>query len=236
MDISSKFFVHSKSDLLQQSCILCGSDSAKGLCLCQPCLDELPYIEHACKKCGVPTVEETIHCGACITEMPQNHQTISVLHYHSPVDHLIQKMKYHNQLEIADLLGKLLVRKLLSLDYELPEQIIPVPLHISRLQQRGYNQAVEIARPVSKALNIPLNLTNCIRTRLTEPQVDLSHAERQKNLKNAFDIIHQIGARHVAIIDDVMTTGSTLNELTATLLKSGIEKVDIWTCSRATLS
>lgn len=168
--------------------------------------------------------------------MPQNNRAISLLHYHAPVDHLIQKMKYHNQLEIADLLGKLLVEKLLSMDYQLPQQIIPVPLHVSRLQQRGYNQAVEIARPVSRALKIPLNLTNCIRTRLTEPQIELSHAERKNNLKNAFDVIHQIPAKHVAIIDDVMTTGSTLNELTNALLKSGIEKVDIWTCSRATLN
>jgi len=181
-------------------------------------------------------METTSHCGRCIAEMPQNNLAVSVLHYESPVDHLIKKMKYHNQLEIAELLGKLLVEKLHSSKVELPEQIIPVPLHKTRLEQRGYNQAIEIARTVSKALKIPMNLTNCIRARLTEPQFELSHAERKNNLKNAFDVIHQIPAKHVAIIDDIMTTGSTLNELTSALLKSGIEKVDIWTCSRATLN
>lgn len=234
---SNKFFGLSKVGITQPDCLLCGSPGEKQSCLCKHCLDDLPYIDNACSSCGIPLKESHAdQCGTCINNPPQNTLAVSVLHYLSPVDYLIQKMKYHNQLEIADLMANLLVNKLKTTNVDLPELIIPVPLHISRLQQRGYNQAVEIARPVSKALKIPLNLTNCIRKRLTEPQFELRHDQRQSNLKGAFEIVHQISAQHVAVIDDVMTTGSTLNELTKTLKNSGINRVDIWTCSRATLN
>ena len=232
----SKLLSNTPIKFPDQRCLLCGDTSSSGLCLCNPCLEELPFIEHACQKCGLPTVEDTPLCGYCLIETPHNHRAVSILHYKAPVDYLIKKLKYHNQLEVADLLGSLLVAKLKHLDWPLPEQIIPVPLHINRLQQRGYNQAVEIARTVSKSLNVPVNLTNCIRTRVTVPQIELSFEDRKNNLENAFEVVHQIPAKHVAIIDDVMTTGSTLNALTDALLQSGIQKVDIWACSRATLN
>ena len=216
--------------------MLCGSESSRGYCLCDPCLAELPHIEHARSQCGNPTIEPQAQCGQCISESPENHMAVSILHYQSPVDYLIQNMKYNNQLEIADLLGKLLVNRLKTMEYQLPETIIPVPLHIGRLQQRGYNQAVEIARPVSKALKIPLDLTSCIRSRLTEPQVDLSHTERRNNLKNAFEVVHQIKAKHVAIIDDVMTSGSTLNACSKTLIEVGAKAVFGLTVARAVLN
>ncbi|MDX1810425.1 MAG: ComF family protein [Gammaproteobacteria bacterium] len=203
--------------------------------MCHSCLQDLPFIEYSCHKCGLPTQEDTTFCGHCLTHPPKNNLAVSIFHYRDPVDHLIQKMKYHNQLEIADLMGALLVHKLEMLKHPLPQEIVPVPLHFSRLEQRGYNQAVEIGRAVSKQLKIPLNLTGCIRGRATQPQFELTEDERRKNLKGAFEVVHQSPAKHVAIIDDVMTTGSTLNELTQTLLDSGVEKVDIWTCSRATL-
>ncbi len=235
MTYKNQIFNFSISGFQQQSCVLCGSPSEKNSCLCQPCLEELPFIEQACKTCGLPTTESVIRCGACITVPPLNNIAVILLQYVAPVDHLIKNMKYHNQLAIADLLGQLLADKIKSQPDDLPEQIIPVPLHNSRLQTRGYNQAVEIARPVSKALNIPVNLTSCLRNRATEPQVELPHEERQSNVKNAFEIIHQTNVKHVAILDDVMTTGSTMNELTRILLNSGVERVDIWACTRATL-
>ena len=232
----SKLLSSTNLTFAEQGCLLCGETSDTGVCLCTACLEDLPVIEHSCRKCGLPTEEDTPLCGYCLIETPLNHRAVSVLHYKSPVDYLIKKLKYHHQLEVADLLGKLIVDKLKRLEWELPEQIIPVPLHVSRLEQRGYNQAVEIARTVSKTLNIPINLTNCVRTRITTPQIELSIVDRKNNLTNAFEVVHQIPAKHVAIIDDVMTTGSTLNALTTALLNSGIQKVDIWACSRATLN
>lgn len=236
MNSVNQIFKSFNTDFIQSNCLLCGSPSEKNWCLCNPCRLELPYIEHSCKTCGSSVPLDVKRCGACIVDPPKTNQVVTILHYVSPVDYLVKKMKYHNQLEIAQLFGKLLVKQLETQQESWPDQIIPVPLHSSRLQQRGYNQAVEIARTVSKALNIPMNLTNCIRTRPTEPQFELSLDKRKTNVKNAFDIVHEIDAKHVAIIDDVMTTGSTVNELTSALLKSGIEKVDIWVCSRVTLS
>jgi ComF family protein len=145
-------------------------------------------------------------------------------------------MKYHNQLAIAELMGNLLAKKIKQATTCVPDVIIPIPLHLSRLQQRGYNQAIEIARPVSRALNIPINFNHCIRKRNTTPQFDLVIAERTKNMQQAFELIHKITAKHVAIIDDVMTTGSTVWELSKNLIASGVERVDVWTCARATIN
>lgn len=143
-------------------------------------------------------------------------------------------MKYHRQLAIADLFGCLLSDKIQQSLSPLPELIIPIPLHPQRLQQRGYNQAIEIARPISKALNIPLLIKGCERQRDTAPQFDLPANQRQKNLRGAFHISHPIQAKHIAIVDDVMTTGSTVSAFSQRLIQAGAEQVEIWTCARAT--
>ena len=227
-------FANSLSNSTKQSCVLCGESGHKDLCLCQNCLNELPFIEDSCFSCGIPLAAESKYCGACVSTPTPNIACVSLLLYQEPVDYLIKHMKYHNQLAIAELMGKLLASKIAKSDQPLPEQIIPVPLHFSRLQQRGYNQAVEIARSISRAFNIPINLTACSRKRNTTPQFDLPSNLRADNLHDAFEVLNAIPAKHVAIIDDVMTTGSTVWELSHALLDSGVERVDIWTCARAT--
>ena len=227
-------FANNISSSIKQSCVLCGDSGHQDLCLCQNCLNELPFIENGCDSCGVPLSSGVEKCGACISTPPSNTICISLLNYQEPVDYLIKHMKYHNQLSIAELMGKLLVEKINQAGQPIPEQIIPVPLHFSRLQQRGYNQASEIARSISRAFNIPINLTDCHRKRNTTPQYDLPSNLRSDNLKEAFEVINEIPAKHVAIVDDVMTTGATVWELSRAIIDSGVERVDIWTCSRAT--
>jgi len=217
---------------LNQPCVLCGAKGQASLCLCEGCLNELPFITQCCRTCGIPLTKSTTHCGACITQPPPATYCMSLLHYQEPVDYLIKRMKYHNQLPIANSLGQLLIDKLQHSAEPLPELIIPVPLHPDRLQQRGYNQATEIARPISRALKIPLSIKDCVRTRNTVPQFDLPSNQRSKNMQNAFAITRPILAKHVAIIDDIMTTGSTVWALTHTLLKAGVKRVDIWVCAR----
>ncbi len=217
---------------LNQPCVLCGARGRAPFCLCGGCLDELPFITHGCQTCGIPLVKNTTHCGACITNPPPVTYCISLLHYQEPVDYLIKRMKYHNQLPIADSLGKLLIDKLQHSPEPLPELIIPVPLHPYRLQQRGYNQAAEIAHPISRAFNIPISIKDCARTRNTVPQFDLPSNQRSKNMRNAFTMTRPILAKHVAIIDDIMTTGSTAWALSHTLLKANVKRVDIWVCAR----
>jgi ComF family protein len=114
-----------------------------------------------------------------------------------------------------------------------PDVIVPVPLHKSRYRQRGFNQALEIARTVSKDMQVPLDVYSCQRQHDTPQQSQLPAKQRRKNLKNAFAVVRPLNAAHVAILDDVMTTGSTVHELAKVLKKAGVAKVDVWVCARA---
>ena len=113
-----------------------------------------------------------------------------------------------------------------------PDNLIPMPLHKNRLSERGFNQAVELARPIAKHLGLPIDLNNCIRKKTTAPQSDLSRKERIKNVKGAFEVLRPVSG-HVVIIEDVMTTGSTAHEFAKTLLQAGATNVDVWVCARA---
>ena len=219
--------------------MLCGDTCENSTCLCQACIEDLPYINTACASCGLPLEHhngESSICGQCQSEPTPIQHCISIFHYDSPVDYLIKHMKYHNQLSVADLMGKMIAKKVKSIGQNLPDLIIPVPLHVERLKQRGYNQAIEIGRLVSRDLNIPLDHTACTRVKHTLPQFDIPAAERSDNIKNAFEVSRQLDAKHVALIDDVMTTGSTAREIATVLTQNGVTQVDVWTCARATIA
>jgi ComF family protein len=115
----------------------------------------------------------------------------------------------------------------------LPDRIVPVPLHRSRYAQRGFNQAMEIARTVARELELPLDFSGCLRHRDTPHQTGLPAKQRRKNMKNAFSLVKPVDARHIALIDDVMTTGTTVHELAALYKKAGVGRVDVWVCARA---
>jgi ComF family protein len=141
-------------------------------------------------------------------------------------------LKFNAQYKNARLLGLLLAEGLRQTP-QLPDCLIPVPLHKARYRERGFNQSIEIARTAGKALQIPVDVHSCIRHRDTPHQTQLTAKQRRKNMKNAFSIRQAIPARHIAIIDDVMTTGSTVHELAAVLKKAGVARVDVWVCARA---
>jgi len=117
----------------------------------------------------------------------------------------------------------------------LPDVLIPVPLHASRLRQRGYNQALELARPIAKQLNLSIDVHSCLREKATTEQTGLSAKLRKSNLKNAFTVNGDFRDKQVTIIDDVMTTGSTVNELSQQLINAGARQVNVWVCARAVL-
>jgi ComF family protein len=145
---------------------------------------------------------------------------------------LITSLKFGANYKNARLLGNLLADYLRK-NAERPELILPVPLHQSRYRERGFNQSIEIARIVAQNLKLPLDLDSCIRHRDTPHQTTLTAKKRRHNMKQAFSVIKPVSAQHVAIIDDVMTTGSTVHELAAALKKSGVRQVDVWVCARA---
>jgi ComF family protein len=173
-------------------------------------------------------------CGECLKNPPYYDKTIAMFRYQSPVDKLILGIKFHNQLLYAKLLGELFAEHLLNFytTNSFPQIIIPVPLHNKRLRERGFNQALELAKPIAKKIKIPIDTRHCHRIRATETQSLIPAKQRRNNMKNAFAIDKNFAVDYVAIIDDVMTTGDTVNELSKVLRKVGVTKIDIWCCAR----
>jgi len=221
--------------LLPPSCILCGNPGTANLDLCEYCCQHLPKNNHCCYQCAevLPSSANTPSlCGRCLQQSPSFDETHAPFLHQGAMRHLITSLKFNSDFKNARLLGLLLAEHI-QLSTERPDCIIPMPLHKSRYQQRGFNQAIEIARTVGKQLHIPIDLYSCQRQRDTPHQTGLSAKQRRKNLKNAFSITGKIQTKHVAILDDVMTTGSSAHELASVLKKSGVLRVDVWVCARA---
>lgn len=203
--------------------------------ICQNCLTQLVKNDHCCYRCGEilnPNIRIPILCGHCLNQPPAFDETSAPYIYQGFIQYLISGLKFNGQFNNARLLGQLLAEHINS-HTEKPELLIPVPLHKSRYRERGFNQAIEIARTVSKQLSIPLELNLCTRVRDTGQQSRLSAKARRKNLKNAFKTNRLLNQQHIAIIDDVMTTGTTTQELANCLKKAGAARIDIWVCARA---
>ena len=215
--------------------MLCGVTATDGCDLCSDCCADLPYLRTACRVCALPLTVVGI-CGRCLRREPKIHRSHAIFHYASPVDFFIQRLKFNRKLNYARLLGVLMARELAerySSDADdLPKLIIPVPLHPARMRDRGYNQSLELARPVSALFNIPIDYSCCVRIHNTALQSDLPARLRRKNVKGVFRM-QAVEPDHVVIIDDVMTTGYTVNELAGVIRNAGVDRVDVWTCARA---
>ena len=219
--------------LFPPTCLLCGDAGTAGRDLCLACFESLPFNFPACPRCALPLPLETdIPCGNCQKHPPAYDRSLALFRYEEPVRHLIHALKFQARYACARLMGGLLADKLVGLE-EQPSIIIPVPLHPSRYHERGYNQSLEIARTLSNRLDIPVDYQSCIRLNATQPQTELTAVQRRRNIKNAFTIAKPLKATRVAILDDVVTTGATVNELAKVLRKAGIERIDVWACARA---
>lgn len=228
----SDFFTAVVNFLLPQVCVLCQEKSHERLCA--NCKKILPKINCCCKRCGRELPQPAEICGTCLRETPPFSRTVAPFHYAAPMDRFIIALKFNRQLIYAKLLGDLLAEDLIKY-YEKnpkPAVIIPVPLHAERLCERGYNQALEIAKPIAKALKIPVERYSCKRIKNTAAQTGLSAKERRQNVKQAFAVNHKI-SEHVAVIDDVITTGSTITEFCKVLRQAGANKIDVWCCVRS---
>lgn len=220
--------------LYPPTCLLCGDPGQDGFDLCRPCAAALPYIDIACPRCAQPlSAPVPLLCGACQKKPPAYERTFALFEYdgRGPAGHLVKSLKFGARYPVARLLGALLAERLRGRS-DPPEAIIPVPLHESRYRKRGFNQAIEIARTVSRRLDIPLDLTACRRVRATAAQARLPARERRRNLRKAFAARPGLAYRHVAILDDVVTTGTTVNEVARTLRRAGVEKIEVWACAR----
>jgi ComF family protein len=223
-----------QSWLYPNRCILCGARGDDGLDLCAACRVELPYNHTACPRCGLPLPGDlpTLMCGHCLRHPPRYARTLTLCRYSNPADHLIKQLKFQGKLAHARLLGELLAAQLATRIEQPPQRIIPVPLHRTRLRERGFNQSVELARPIAARFGIPIDVTSCVRVRATPAQSTLPAAERKANVRNAFKVRRSIPVRHVAILDDVITTGHTVNELAQALRRAGVPVVEVWAVAR----
>ena len=221
--------------LLPPTCILCGNKGFDTQDICLLCVNDLQKNIHSCYRCAetFETINSTpLLCGQCISKTPAFDETHAPYIYQGTIRYLIARLKFNRQYKNARLLGYLLATYLAK-TVEIPELIIPVPLHKLRYKERGFNQSIEIAKTLSRQLNIPLDNKSCIRKRNTLHQIDLPAKQRRKNILNAFEVCKPVYAQHIAILDDVMTTGSTVNELAKVLKKAGVARVDVWVCARA---
>jgi ComF family protein len=207
------------------ACFVCRG-SARGL-LCAACRAELPLLApELCPRCALPSPAGAL-CGRCLAEPPGYDATIASLAYDFPADALVQALKFRGEVALAPLLGALL-RDRLPAD-ERVDCVVPVPLSPARLRSRGYNQAVEIARHVApERLDVDL----CVRPRDGAPQMQLPWAERQRNVRGAFECRRALLGARIAVVDDVMTTGATLDEIARTLKRAGAARVVNWVVAR----
>lgn len=217
--------------LLPQSCLLCGVHSGRAL-LCAACAADLPRLPATrCAVCAVP-VDGPL-CGACMAHPPRYDGVTAVFIYQHPLDALIHAFKYGGNLALAMLLGDALGQTVAATRTERTDLIIPMPLSAQRLRERGFNQALEIARRVSRITGIAVANGICRKVAETQPQAALPWKRRAQNVRGAFVCDADLEGKNVAVIDDVMTSGATLNELAKNLRRAGAAHISGWVVARA---
>ena len=211
------------------ACLLCRGAAPQGL-LCAACDADLPRLDRAlCPRCAVPSASGAI-CGRCLAHPPRFDATVAALAYRFPADVLVHALKFRGELALAALLARLLAERIAP--EPLVHFVLPVPLAARRLRERGYNQALEIARHVARATGARLAPEICERARDTPAQTDLPWSERAGNVRGAFRAGRALDGATIAVLDDVMTTGATLDEIAAALKDSGASYVVNWVVAR----
>jgi ComF family protein len=212
-------------------CVGCGHSLQPLQYFCIGCMSLLDCVKPACKLCGLENQTTHSICPACLHQPPRWCKIIAPLIYHNFSRDLLIQLKFNENLYLANSLVSHLIKRF-QLNNDYPEVLIPVPLHQNRFIDRGYNQAYEIANILSRKLNIPIDVQALKRIRHTESQLGLSAHQRAKNILKAFKYESVTQYSHVAVVDDIITTGSTANEVTRTLHHAGVTKVEIWGLAR----
>lgn len=226
--------------LLPYCCVLCGDLARPFYNLCESCQQSLPSLPYCCQQCArfLPlesAKDSKLYCGSCLHTPPAYHLTHALFPYQSPITEMITALKFQHQLIYAKTLGQLLSEKIERVWYRdkaLPDLIIPVPLHPKRLAERGFNQALELAKPLASALRLPILKASIKRIKHTAAQSGLSAKTRQQNITRAFSSNHSYEGLTVALLDDVITTGHTMKELSKVIKKNGAKSIHVWCVAR----
>ncbi|WP_462401733.1 phosphoribosyltransferase family protein [Pseudomonas sp. Marseille-QA0332] len=222
---------------IKQSCLLCDRDAQQPLPLCMDCEAELPWLDARCRICALPLPLDGLACATCHRRRPAYQRVEALWHYGFPVDTLITRFKHNAQWPVGHLLAAQLGQ---ALSYRFtqglprPDLLLPVPLARRRLRLRGFNQAAMLARWLSRQLSIRCEDGLLQRTRDTPAQQSLSAASRRRNLRHAFGLRQAavVQGLHLALVDDVLTTGATAQALAALLRQAGARRVDVYCLAR----
>jgi ComF family protein len=218
--------------VLPLRCLLCGDVGDAEIDLCADCAAELPRNRHCCRRCALPLATPTALCGECQRRTPPWDAAWAPFRYGWPLDRLESRFKFGADLAAGHVLARLWQRE--SCPLPLPQRLNTVHLNQGRLPLRGYNQALELARPLARELNVPLHHDVLRRRRRTAAQTELDAPARRHNVRDAFSLRPNVQMPdHVAILDDVMTTGATLAECARLLKRDGVQRVDVWALARA---
>ena len=211
-------------------CMACGEPGADGRDLCGACHAAMPWQGPACVRCALP-LPQAGQCGQCLQAPPPLDDVHAVFDYAFPLDRLLPRLKFHRDFAAGRVLAQCMADRLADLPR--PDALIPIPLHHARLRSRGYDQALELARPLAQALHLPLLGNALQRRKTTTAQSRLDADARQRNLRGAFDVVSAASIPgHAVLVDDVMTTGATLHAAARVLHKAGVQRVDAWVCAR----
>ncbi len=220
--------------VLPPRCLLCGAPGAADRDLCAGCAGDLTLNTPCCPRCALPLETPAPLCGECLQREPPFTAAWAPFRYGHPLDLLETRFKFGRDLAAGRLLAELMIERARFDTPVLPDALVPVPLHRTRLRQRGYNQALELARPIALALDITLRADLLARTKATPAQTGLDANARRRNVRGAFTLAADAPLpAHVALLDDVMTTGATLREATQVLIRAGVGRVDVWVLARA---
>lgn len=205
-----------------------------GICSC--CRAHLPYPASLCPRCALPAATEACICGRCLLRPPPWSAIVCITGFEPPLSNLIHKLKFQNRPAVANALSRLLLLRILAARDQrriiLPDLILSVPLHRRRLQKRGYNQSALIALALARWLGCTYCQSGLSRLRATTAQRQLSAALRKANLRSAFRVEVPVKGLRIALVDDVVTTGSTIAEICQRLAEQGAADVQIWCLCR----
>ena len=217
-------------------CVLCQRLARGSRDLCELCAKDLVLNSDCCRQCAQPLGEDSARgqlCGGCVRGPPRFDSSFVPYRYAYPVDRMIQQLKYGNELSVGRVFAHCFAEQLAAARVALPEVLIPVPLGTRRFRGRGFNQAIELARHLRKLTGVEVRTDLVTRVRETAEQAALPRDERRKNVRGAFALLQPLPYTHVAILDDVVTTGSTVNEIAKLLRQAGAEKIQVWAIARA---
>lgn len=218
---------------LPSICAICNQYHRDQLAVCTACHELLEPVGPACRHCALPLPDSNfLVCGHCSKKKPYFDQAIAAYRFEEPLRTLLHEFKYHEGLYLCSFLASLILHSLPQ-DAEKPQCLLPVPMHPSRLRQRGFNQAAELTKQLGHALDLPYDLSRCKKIINTAPQAGLCAAQRRRNLRHAFQV-KPLLYQHITLVDDLLTTGSTVNELARVLKQQGVSRVDVWCCARVT--